>query len=86
MMYSSAMFEHEDQSLADAQRHRLDVVCGKLDLGPDDHVVEIGTGWGGFAIHAAQNYGCRVTTTTISKQQYEMAWQRVQGGGTAGPD
>ncbi|MGA9572970.1 MAG: cyclopropane-fatty-acyl-phospholipid synthase family protein, partial [Lysobacterales bacterium] len=81
MMYSSAMFEHAEQSLADAQRHRLDVVCGKLELGPDDHVIEIGTGWGGFAIHAAQNYGCRVTTTTISKQQYEMAWQRVQQAG-----
>jgi len=81
MMYSSAMFEHKDQSLADAQRHRLDVVCRKLELGPDDHVIEIGTGWGGFAIHAAQNYGCRVTTTTISKQQYEMAWQRVQQAG-----
>lgn len=81
MMYSSAMFEHADQSLADAQQHRLDVVCSKLALGPDDHVVEIGTGWGGFAIHAAQKYGCRVTTTTISKQQYEMAWQRVQQAG-----
>ena len=81
MMYSSAMFEHEEQSLGDAQLHRLDVICKKLGLGPDDHVIEIGTGWGGFAIHAAQNYGCRVTTTTISKQQYEMAWQRVQQAG-----
>ena len=81
MMYSSAMFEHEQQSLADAQLHRLDVICNKLGLGPDDHVIEIGTGWGGFAIHAAKNYGCRVTTTTISKQQYEMAWQRVQEAG-----
>jgi cyclopropane-fatty-acyl-phospholipid synthase len=81
MMYSSAMFEHAEQSLSDAQRHRLDVVCEKLDLGPDDHVIEIGTGWGGFAIHAAKNYGCRVTTTTISRQQYEMAWQRVKDEG-----
>ena len=81
MMYSSAMFEHEEQSLGDAQLHRLDVICKKLGLGPDDHVIEIGTGWGGFAIHAAQRYGCRVTTTTISKQQYEMAWQRVQQAG-----
>ena len=81
MMYSSAIFEHEQQSLGDAQLHRLDVICKKLGLGPDDHVIEIGTGWGGFAIHAAQNYGCRVTTTTISKQQYEMAWQRVQQAG-----
>ena len=81
MMYSSAMFEHEDQSLADAQVHRLNVVCEKLALKPEDHVIEIGTGWGGFAIHAAQNYGCRVTTTTISKQQYEMAWQRINEAG-----
>ncbi len=81
MMYSSAMFEHQEQSLGDAQLHRLDVICKKLGLGPDDHVIEIGTGWGGFAIYAVQNYGCRVTTTTISKQQYEMAWQRVQQAG-----
>jgi len=81
MMYSSAMFEYEGQSLADAQVHRLDVVCEKLALGPEDHVIEIGTGWGGFAIHAAQKYGCRVTTTTISRQQYEMAWQRIQEAG-----
>lgn len=81
MMYSSAMFEHEEQSLGEAQLYRLDVICKKLGLGPDDHVIEIGTGWGGFAIHAAQRYGCRVTTTTISKQQYEMAWQRVQQAG-----
>jgi len=81
MMYSSAMFERHDQSLAEAQQHRLDVVCEKLELGPDDHIVEIGTGWGGFAIHAVKKYGCRVTTTTISKQQYELAWQRVIDAG-----
>ena len=81
MMYSSAMFEHPDQSLADAQRHRLDVICKKLELGPEDHLVEIGTGWGGLAIYAAKNYGCRVTTTTISKQQYELAQQRVTHAG-----
>ena len=81
MMYSSAIFEHADQSLADAQRHRLDVVCQRLALGPDDHVIEIGSGWGGFAIHAAKNYGCRVTTTTISRQQYELAWQRINDAG-----
>jgi len=81
MMYSSAMFEHQDQSLADAQQNRLDVICRKLELCPEDHLVEIGTGWGGLAIYAAQMYGCRVTTTTISKQQYEMAWQRVQQAG-----
>lgn len=81
MMYSSAMFERHDQSLADAQQHRLDVVCEKLELGAGDHVIEIGTGWGAFAIHAAKKYGCRVTTTTISKQQYELAWQRVVAAG-----
>lgn len=81
MMYSSAMFEHTDQSLADAQRHRLDVVCQKLGLGRDDHVIEIGSGWGSFAIHAAKNYGCRVTSTTISRQQYELAWQRIDEAG-----
>jgi len=81
MMYSSAMFEHPDQSLADAQRHRLDVVCQKLGLGPDDHVIEIGSGWGSFAIHAAKNYGCRVTSTTISRRQYELAWQRIDKAG-----
>jgi cyclopropane-fatty-acyl-phospholipid synthase len=81
MMYSCAMFEHAEQSLAEAQQHRLEVVCRKLGLGPDDHVIEIGTGWGGFAIYAAQKYGCRITTTTISKQQYEMAWDRIQAAG-----
>ncbi len=77
MMYSSAMFQGEEMSLAEAQRHRLDVVCRKLELGPEDHVVEIGTGWGGFAIHAAQHYGCRVTTTTISKEQHDLARARI---------
>jgi cyclopropane-fatty-acyl-phospholipid synthase len=81
MMYSCAMFEHAEQSLAEAQQHRLEVVCRKLGLGPDDHVIEIGTGWGGFAIYAAQKYGCRITTTTISRQQYEMAWERIQAAG-----
>jgi cyclopropane-fatty-acyl-phospholipid synthase len=77
MMYSSAIFDCESMSLAEAQRHRLDVVCRKLDLKPDDHLIEIGTGWGGLAIHAAQQYGCRVTTTTISRNQYELAKRRV---------
>ena len=81
MKYSSAMFEHAEQSLADAQQHRLDVICQKLALGPDDHVIEIGTGWGGFAMHAAKNYGCRVTTTTISRQQYDFARQRIDEAG-----
>jgi cyclopropane-fatty-acyl-phospholipid synthase len=80
-MYSAAIFERPDMSLHEAQQARLDRICRKLQLKPDDHVMEIGTGWGGFALHAAQNYGCRVTTTTISSEQYEMAYQRVVDAG-----
>jgi cyclopropane-fatty-acyl-phospholipid synthase len=81
MMYSSAIFERPDMSLHEAQLARLDHVCRKLRLGPDDHVLEIGTGWGGFALHAARHYGCRVTSTTISGEQYELARQRVVDAG-----
>lgn len=81
MMYSSAIFEQPEMSLHEAQIHRLDRICQKLQLKPGDHVVEIGTGWGGFAIHAVQNYGCRVTTTTISDEQYQKARQRVVDAG-----
>jgi len=81
MMYSSAVFQGPSDSLADAQRHRLDLVCERLQLGLGDRVVEIGTGWGGFAIHAARKYGCHVTTTTISKEQYEWATRRVREAG-----
>jgi cyclopropane-fatty-acyl-phospholipid synthase len=81
LMYSSAIFESPGMSLHDAQVARLETVCRKLGLGPDDHVVEIGTGWGGFALHAAGRYGCRVTTTTISGKQYEMARERVRLAG-----
>jgi cyclopropane-fatty-acyl-phospholipid synthase len=77
MMYSSAMFPRAELGLDEAAAHKLDVICQKLDLQASDHLLEIGTGWGGMAIHAAKNYGCRVTTTTISKQQYETACQRV---------
>ena len=83
MMYSSAMFTDPALSLADAQRVKLDRLCTKLALGPDDHVVEIGTGWGGFACHAAAHYGCRVTTTTISDAQYQYASKRVVDEGLA---
>ena len=81
MMYSCAIFEHAGSSLHEAQIAKLDRICGKLSLGPDDHVLEIGTGWGGFAIHAASRYGCRVTTTTISAQQHELAAQRILEAG-----
>lgn len=81
MMYSSAIFKHPDMDLYDAQQHRLKVLCDKLDLLPSDHLLEIGTGWGGLAIHAAKHYGCRVTTTTISSEQYELAKRRVTAEG-----
>lgn len=81
MMYSSALFLAEDETLEQAQVNKLDRICRKLDLGPDDHLLEIGTGWGGLAIHAAQHYGCRVTTTTISREQYEYACRKVREAG-----
>lgn len=77
MMYSCAYFESWDASLEAASTAKLERICKKLDLSPDDSVVEIGTGWGGFAIYAAQTYGCRVTTTTISREQYDFAKQRI---------
>jgi cyclopropane-fatty-acyl-phospholipid synthase len=76
MTYSCACYEAEDDSLEAAQSQKLDRICRKLRLGPEDHVLEIGTGWGGFAEHAARRYGCRVTTTTISRRQYEYARER----------
>ena len=81
MMYSCAIFERQDMSLHEAQLARLDRVCKTLQLSPGEHVVEIGTGWGGFAIHAARNYGVRVTTTTISGEQYNLAVERVRNAG-----
>jgi cyclopropane-fatty-acyl-phospholipid synthase len=81
MMYSSAYFEHEEQSLEDAQLVRLERICELLELGPDDHLLEIGTGWGGMAIHAATTRGCRVTTTTISDEQRGYALRRVHEAG-----
>ena len=77
MMYSSAIFERADMTLEAASIAKLDRICRKLDLKPTDHVLEIGTGWGGFALHAARHYGCRVTTTTISPSQFELARQRI---------
>ena len=80
-MYSSAIFERPDMTLAEASTAKLDRICKKLALTPDDHVLEIGTGWGGFALHAAQHYGCHVTTTTISLQQHELAKSRIAAAG-----
>jgi cyclopropane-fatty-acyl-phospholipid synthase len=81
MMYSSAYFEHGGQTLEDAQLVRLERICEMLELGPDDHLLEIGTGWGGMAIHAAMTRGCRVTTTTISDAQRGYALRRVHEAG-----
>jgi cyclopropane-fatty-acyl-phospholipid synthase len=83
MMYSSAIYPREDAGLDEAAVHKLDVVCRKLQLQPGDHLLEIGTGWGGLAVHAAKHYGCRVTTTTISKAQHEVAVQRARDAGVA---
>ena len=81
MMYSSAIYPSDDTSLDNAAVHKLDTICRKLDLQSEDEVIEIGTGWGGFAIHAAKHYGCRVTTTTISQEQLELARKRVKAEG-----
>jgi len=81
LMYSCAVFDRPDMTLEEASVAKLDRICRKLGLGPRDHVLEIGTGWGGFALHAAQNYGCRVTTTTISREQYELARERIAAAG-----
>jgi cyclopropane-fatty-acyl-phospholipid synthase len=83
MTYSCAVFERPEATLAEAQRAKLDRLFAKLDLGPDDHLVEIGTGWGGLAVHAATRTGCRVTTTTISAAQYDLARSRVDAAGVA---
>lgn len=81
MMYSSAVFSDANMSLLEASTAKLESICQQLALRPSDHLVEIGTGWGSMAIYAAQNYGCRVTTTTISEQQYEFARSRVEALG-----
>jgi cyclopropane-fatty-acyl-phospholipid synthase len=81
MMYSSAVFPSRDSSLDVASATKLDRICRKLRLSPEDHVLEIGTGWGGFAIYAAENYGCRVTTTTISAEQHDYARDAIAAKG-----
>lgn len=77
MMYSSAIYPTESSTLAQAQLHKLATICNRLDLNESDHLLEIGTGWGGLAIYAAQKYGCKVTTTTISDEQYNYAQARI---------
>ena len=81
LMYSSALFSNETTDLHNASIEKLDHICRKLHLCPTDHVLEIGTGWGGFAVHAAENYGCMVTTTTISEEQYDHAVQLINDRG-----
>jgi len=81
MMYSSAVFPRPEATLEEAAEAKLDRICDKLELGPEDHVLDIGGGWGGFAIHAARTRGCRVTMTTISREQFALASRRVQEAG-----
>lgn len=83
MMYSAAIFPQPDSSLEQASLHKIERICRLLQLQASDHLLEIGTGWGGLALYAAQHYGCRVTTTTISRQQYEYAKQRIEAAGLA---
>jgi cyclopropane-fatty-acyl-phospholipid synthase len=81
LMYSSAMFASPADTLEQASERKLRRICEKLELRAGDHLLEIGTGWGGMAIHAAREYGCRVTTTTISARQHALASERVQAEG-----
>jgi cyclopropane-fatty-acyl-phospholipid synthase len=81
MAYSCGIFERDDASLLQASTAKFDAACSKLNLRPGQHLLEIGTGWGGLAIHAARHYGCRVTTTTISREQYEFAKEAVARAG-----
>ena len=78
MTYSSGYFASDDASMEEASSEKLDMICRKLNLSSSHDVLEIGTGWGSFAIHAARYYGCHVTTTTISKEQHKLATQRVR--------
>lgn len=81
MMYSAAIYPDENASLTEAQQHKCRLIAEKLKLSSDDHLLEIGTGWGGFAIYAAKNYGCKVSTTTISEKQWQFATKQVQRTG-----
>jgi cyclopropane-fatty-acyl-phospholipid synthase len=81
MMYSCALFEREGMTLEEASVAKLERVCERLEIGPEDHVLEIGAGWGGFAIYAAATRGCHVTTTTISTEQHDYTVERVRQAG-----
>ncbi|MGH0038338.1 MAG: class I SAM-dependent methyltransferase [Myxococcota bacterium] len=81
LTYSAGLFEHPDASLEQASLAKIDRLCRWLELGPDDHLLEIGTGWGAFALRAASKFGCRVTTTTLSREQAAFARERVERAG-----
>ena len=81
MTYSCGIFPSRESTLEDASIEKYDHICRKLQLSPSDHVIEIGTGWGGFAEHAVKNYGCRITTTTISDEQHVYAERRFREAG-----
>ncbi|MCG8611176.1 MAG: class I SAM-dependent methyltransferase, partial [Pseudomonadales bacterium] len=81
MMYSSGIFPEKDASMEQASLHKLKTICERLQLKPGEHVIEIGTGWGGFALYAAKHYGVQVTTTTISQQQYNYAKAEIEAQG-----
>lgn len=84
MMYSAAQFLSPEDSLEQAQLNKLERISQKLDLKPEDHLLEIGTGWGSMAIYAATHYGCRVTTTTLSQEQFDYTQQRIEEQGLQG--
>jgi cyclopropane-fatty-acyl-phospholipid synthase len=81
MAYSCGIFEHERATLLEASQAKFDAACRKLALSATDHLLEIGSGWGGLAIYAARHFGCRVTTTTISRAQYDYARERIAAAG-----
>jgi cyclopropane-fatty-acyl-phospholipid synthase len=81
MNYSCGIFESGDATMEQASTAKMDAICRKLELKPSDHLLEIGTGWGGLAMHAAGRYGCRVTTTTISREQHALAAERIKAAG-----
>lgn len=81
MLYSSALFTDDGQDLTQAQRAKMARLCERLALTPGDHLLEIGTGWGAMAEYAARHYGCRVTTTTLSQEQFQWANARIARAG-----
>jgi cyclopropane-fatty-acyl-phospholipid synthase len=83
MMYSAARWSRPGMTLEEAQEEKNERLCQLLRLAPEDHVIEIGTGWGGWAVHAATNHGCRVTTVTLSRQQFDFATKRIEQAGLA---